>query len=467
MTATPPPTSGQIETPNPLELFWEKNKRWVTVVVVLGVIALGSNYALAYFKQKEVDALWSGFASTSHLDVGYAEDGSLAFFLENARQPGSELGQQLQYAQMYLNFTRGELTSDVLKDLKAVSPAELTKEIKNSKGTVTEPLLLWVGAVRSTQNQEWADARGYLDDLQSRFADHFLCVESGYPPQFRPEIEKDEPEEEPATRRREKAPELEPAQSGSSVAMLRAQIDREQKFREANAALYEAPEPDAEPEVVVRFSPLDEEIRIRFYRSAAPEHVDRFLALVRDGDFYVGQRVDQVQRAGKGAPSEAVRQLHFGLAESKDDDRAKWDQARNKASGTLLDFESNGLSHFPGMVAADSSVQAAPDGKSSGERIWINANDAVQFDGQRVIFGRVVEGLTVLDQICDLGFVEDEMEQRGQGTLQTNVTIQSITILNDVPPPPGKDGEEEGGDGEQAAGGTGKKPPEKPKDGGN
>jgi len=458
MTATPPPTSGQIDSPNPLELFWEKNKRGVILVSFLVVAGLATNYAMAYFKQQAANTLWSGFSTASRMDVGYAEDGSLAFFLENARQPGSELGQQLQYAQMYLNFTRGELTSDVQKDIKSVDDNGLRSELDRVKGTAAEPLLLWVGAVRASQNQQWAEAKQYLDDLQAGFPTHFLCHDSGYPPQFRPVVEKEEDESEPDGK--SEKPELEPAQSGSCVSMLRAQIEREEAFRKAHPELYEAPEPDAKPEVVIRFSPLGEEIRIRFYREAAPTHVDGFLALVRDSDFYVGQRVDQVQRGGVNAPEDATRQLHFGLAASKDDDRAKWEEARGEASKVLHEFEENGLSHFPGMVAAVASAQAAPDGKSSGERVWINANEAVRFDGQRVIFGRVVEGLDVINQICDLGFVEEEMEQRGQGTLQTNVTIESITIVNDIAEPKAQEDEE--GTGEQAA----ETKPGEPKNGG-
>ena len=203
---------------------------------------------------------------------------------------------------------------------------------------------------------------------------------------------------------------------------------------------------------------MDEEIRIRFYKDAAPKHVENFLALVRDSEkaFYKDQRIDEVHRAGTNSmTSEAPRQLHFGLAASKKDDRTKWDEAKGKASDVVLEFEDNDLSHFPGMVSAEAEPGA--DGKSSGERIWITANDAVQFDGQRVIFGRVVEGLEVLDEICGRAFVEEEMETSGRGKLQTNVTIDSITIIGDVPPPPKE--EEEQGDKE------GGKPGENPEKG--
>jgi len=462
MSETPAPSKGQpvtpqgqIESPNPLELFWEKHKRWVLAAAAVVALGLGTNYVLAYYEQKKVDERWTAFAEATNLDRGYAEDGSLAFFLQQAQQQSQDeasLQRALESAGMYLRITRGELTTEVQEDIEKIDPERLQAQIESAKGTEAEPLLLWVKAVRAVHLGAWQDARATLDALERGFPQHFLCLSTPYPPQARAEKEKENPEnseEPPAKRKKNEGPDLVPAVAGSPATLLRAQIDREEQFRQSQPKLYEAPEPDAEPEVVIRFAPMDEEVRIRFYKDAAPEHVANFLALVREKNaegksFFEGQRIDEVHRAPANAANpNAPRQLHFGLAASKDDDRTKWDEAKGKESGVVLEFEDNPLSHFPGMVAA--APETGADGKSSGERIWITANDAVQFDGQRVIFGRVVEGLDVIDEICDRAFVEDNMETNGRGKLQTNVTIDSITIVNDDPPKEEPDEQKEEG----------------------
>lgn len=430
MSETPARSQGQIEAPNPLEVFWEKNKRWVMAATAVVIVGLISNYVLAYYKQQQVNQRWNAFASATHLDSAYAEDGMWSYLLQNAQNSGSPQQAQ-QAAQMYLQITRGELTTELQADMKLLDPAKLDSEVAVAKGTTAEPLLLWVKAVRAAHLEDWQAARATLDQLEKGFPDHFLCLSTKYPPQARNVVEEEEPAEEPPAKVDErKKPQLQPPVPGSPVSLLRSQIDREEKFRQTETALYTAPEPDESPEVVIRFAPMDEEIRIRFYKDAAPKHVENFLELVRKGEFYQGQRIDSVQRAGTSGPAQgSPRQLHFGLATSKENDRTLWDEAEGKPSGVILDFEDNDLSHFAGMLAAE--PEQGSDGKSSGERIWITANDAVQFDGQRVIFGRVVEGLDVVDGICDRAFVEEEMETTGRGKLQTNVTIDSITIVGE------------------------------------
>jgi cyclophilin family peptidyl-prolyl cis-trans isomerase len=205
-------------------------------------------------------------------------------------------------------------------------------------------------------------------------------------------------------------------------------VKEQQRFRAEHPQLYEPPPPDPQPTVVVKLS-NDQEFRVRFYREQAPKHVEAFLERVRSG-FYVGQAIDQVYRRGAAAaPRTSVEQMHFGLEASKSDDRSTWTDARTQPSSTVLEFEDNDLSHFPGMVAA------APEagGKSSGERIWITASDAAaEFDGRRVIFGRVVEGMEVVEYICrEASFLTEEMRNSGQGQLQLNLRIHAMEIVDD------------------------------------
>jgi cyclophilin family peptidyl-prolyl cis-trans isomerase len=307
-----------------------------------------------------------------------------------------------------------------------------------------------VKAARLVKERSWDSALAVLADLEARFPKHFLCATSEHPPQYQEEVEHEGKEKDDSTAAKDAPPELVTPTPGSAVGLLRAQIEREKQFEAAHSAFYMPPDPDAKPTVVVKLS-TDEEFKIRFYKDQAPKHVESFLAKVRDG-WYTNQCIDQVQRKpAQGAPETWVEQMHFGLAASTSDDRSTWATARTKPSDTQIEFEDNDLSHFSGMVAAAKD----PDSKSSGERVWVTANDcAAQEDGTRVIFGRVVEGLDVVQRICrDSSFVDEAMANRGQGQLQNYIRITSMEILDDEPPAKGSNGE---GGGTPESGGANK-----------
>ena len=431
---------GQIESPNPLELFWEKHRKLVLLVITVGIVAMTANYAMQYMDREEKNGLWSGVAVATGLDKGYAEDGSSVFFLE------ADL-QGFDGSSAYLNATRAELITALGKHVQATDPAKLDEALAANQGTPAEPILMWVSAVRAVREKEWDKALTTLADLSKRFPDHFLCTTTDHPIQYQAEVEDDGAEAEAESKPAAEEPELEKAVAGSLVATLTQQVHAQQKFEAASAWLYTAPVPDPKPTVVIKLS-TDEEIRIQFFNDKAPKHVAAFLAKVRDAGFYKEQCIDEVHRAGTqsafGTPAE---QFHFGLEASKSDDRSTWTAGKSESSGTVVDFEDNDLSHFPGMVAAAKDS----DGKSSGERVWINGNDcAGQFDGDRVVFGRVVGGMDAVERICrNATFLTQEMTDSGKGQLQLYIRIQEIEILDDPnPPEPTKDpkpGEEGGG----------------------
>ncbi len=77
--STPPRTQGQIQTPNPVELFWEKHRRVVITIAAAAVFGLGLNYVLQYIDQAEIDAKWGTFAEVTNLDLQYASPETLPF----------------------------------------------------------------------------------------------------------------------------------------------------------------------------------------------------------------------------------------------------------------------------------------------------------------------------------------------------------------------------------------------------
>ncbi|MEM7199897.1 MAG: peptidylprolyl isomerase [Planctomycetota bacterium] len=433
MSSSSAPTQGQIEAPNPLELFWERHRRSVLIALTLLGVALIANYGLRYFKKQETNTRWSEVATSANLDAGYTEQGSLWSLLSN--QNGS------QFLRYYLSQTQEELVFELGRDLEAADDATIDAALADQAGTAAEPLLQWVAAVKAAKARDFDRAAGLLNDLEQNHPEHVICASSSYPTQYRPEIPSED-EEEDERKKRDEPPELEAPAAGSLVALLRAEIERQQTFRQATAWLYEAPAVDASPRVVFKLS-NDEEFEVGFYAEQAPQYVAAFLANARksgeEAPFFEGIAIDEVQREG---PAGTPEQLHFGLASTKDEqDRTKW--LHTAASGKVLDFVDNDLSHLPFMVAA--APEPAAQNKSSGERVWINVSDAaVRFDGQRVIFGRVTRGEEVLQRLAtELPLTTAEMETNGSGQLQTDVRITSVTIIGDVPPeeaPPGEEG---------------------------
>ena len=89
----------------------------------------------------------------------------------------------------------------------------------------------------------------------------------------------------------------------------------------------------------------------------------------------------------------------------------------------LLDFEDNPLSHFAGAVSGRVGV----DGKSCADRFWIVADDASSVDGERVVFGYVVEGLDVVKRACEESMSAQE-ESAGRGRPTANIRVTSVKV---------------------------------------
>ena len=419
----PRPNPGQIDAPNPVELFWEKNRKPILGLLVVAAIGIAINYAIAYYQRQQRNELWSTFATGTNLDAGYAADGEMLPVIQSMLQQNQQQQQQTMFQMMgyYLGATRAELVSELPEDLRALSDQQLVQTREKLAGTPAEPLVLWLSAVRAQSKQEWDAALGWLDQLEKGFPEHFLCVETDYPPQYRAPVEKADKNEKPKPG---ETPELVAAEPGSMVGELRGAIAREREFRAAHASLYQAPEPAPSPEVQIKFeSPFDRTIRIRFYPDAAPSAVEAFLAQVRAG-YYAGMIVDEVRRAPLGSVAPTPQQFHLGL--TKDTDRSTWAAARAKPSEAQVEFEDNDLSHFPGMVALD----AEADGKASAQRFWIVASDAPRLDGTRVIIGRVVEeDLPILEDIVGRAFADEQAENAGRGALLENIVVESATVV--------------------------------------
>jgi peptidyl-prolyl cis-trans isomerase B (cyclophilin B) len=145
--------------------------------------------------------------------------------------------------------------------------------------------------------------------------------------------------------------------------------------------------------------------------NAAPNHVGFFMKQARDGA-YAGTTFHRVIRYGI---------IQGGDPLSKDPSKA----AQYGTGGmNLLKREPSKETHTIGTVSA---VLAPGRPDSGGWQFFVCASPQPSLDGQYTVFGRVVEGIEVVQAISAI-----EADEKGMA--KERVTITSVTI-RDTPPP--------------------------------
>jgi cyclophilin family peptidyl-prolyl cis-trans isomerase len=154
------------------------------------------------------------------------------------------------------------------------------------------------------------------------------------------------------------------------------------------------------------------EIVMEVFPDKAPVHVEAFLKRVRELD-YVGTLFH--------------RAIPFGIIQGGDPLSREPANRNLYGTGGLFELKSefNDVSHLRGTVSAV-LVPGNPD--SAGSQFFICVSDQVQLDGQYTAFGRVVEGMKVVEQISQL--TTDEQQR-----IIERVEI-SRAYERDRPPPP-------------------------------
>ena len=126
------------------------------------------------------------------------------------------------------------------------------------------------------------------------------------------------------------------------------------------------------------------QIKIELYPDIAPISVENFISLVKDG-FYDGLIFHRVipgfmiqggcpEGTGMGGPGHHIK-------------------GEFKANGV-----ENNLKHTRGVL----SMARAQDPNSAGSQFFIMHADAPHLDGQYAAFGKVVEGMDVVDEIASV-----------------------------------------------------------------
>lgn len=410
-TPLPPGLEGQQEKPSRLDLLWFQYRNYVYAAIGFAALAIAVSYWFEYQRLAARDATWSEFAETVKLDEGYSTETPL----------WGAYGNDPRGQSFALRLARGGLISDLGKEIEELSTSDLDNAIAKA-GADRKPWLLFVKARAAAERQDWTGALATLDKLAKDYPNHPLNKSTGHPIQLQEEVEPEDGEEEPAP---SKKPELEPALKGSPVGLMREQVVAEQAFHAEHPEFYTPREPTSEDTLVFKFADYGE-VKVKLFDQVTPAHAARLRELVGEG-FWNGMRVHQLSRTPdqQSFVPQKKGEFQVGLASTREDDRTKWKSTEEPDEKNQVEWESDGLSHFPGTLA----VLPAKEGKSQVETLVFCSEDmAAQADGTRVIVGRVVEGLDVVRDIVESPFSQETEAERGQGRPESNITVESVTI---------------------------------------
>ena len=382
MSANPTPTVPGTQAPTPIELAWERYKSIIYVVLLAAIGALVANYAIRKYNQGKTDQQWSSFATTLGLDEAYTD-------------PTSR-------------------TQSLVDQIDTMDSAALTAAAA-SASDAQRPFLLMAIARKAVAGQDWAAAEAALAELETKYPHHSLVKATSHPVQVLEPVKPD-----PDAQTKPKKPEWKPAVAGSAVSRMRAQIEVAKSFAvPPQFAKHEIP-PDV-TKVKLELSGDYGSVTIGLMPQT-PKHREAFLELARaQPPFWEGLAIDEIRRSNKRV--DQPRELHLGLATSRGEDRTAW--TSTEPSSKIVEFEASSLSHFAGAVSADPEK----DGKSSAERFAIVLDDAPWYDGERVVFAYVLEGMENLERVVDAAMATTEQDEAGRGQPEITIRVTKVTVL--------------------------------------
>lgn len=148
-------------------------------------------------------------------------------------------------------------------------------------------------------------------------------------------------------------------------------------------------------------------ITVKLEPKSAPVTVENFVALAESG-FYDGLTFHRI--------------IESFMMQGGDPNGNGTGGSENKIVGEFTDngYENN-LSHTRGAI----SMARSSDYNSASSQFFIVHEDSIYLDGQYAVFGYVMEGLAVVDKVCDTAVPTD-----ANGTVSSDEqpVITSITI---------------------------------------
>ncbi len=150
------------------------------------------------------------------------------------------------------------------------------------------------------------------------------------------------------------------------------------------------------------------EIVIEVYPKAAPETVKQFVSLAKSG-FYNNIKFHRVEpnfvvQAGDPDTKETSSAELAGMS---DEQKAALGIGAG-GSGKSIPFEPNNLAHIRSTVAMALSTPRSPTGDS---QFFINLSDNVGLNNDYCVFGKVVQGMDIVDKIAVGDAIESMIAQ--------------------------------------------------------
>lgn len=164
---------------------------------------------------------------------------------------------------------------------------------------------------------------------------------------------------------------------------LAARLEALEAWEAAHPGLFANP-PLAEDAPRVALTTAQGRIVLGVDQERAPKHAENFLRLVREG-FYDGLKFHRV------VPGYCIQ---GGDPNTRDGAPETWGLG---GPGYTVEAERTGLVHFPFVLAA---AKKGGDEGSSGSQFYITTAAVHGWDGQYVVFGRVLEGEDVVRAIA-------------------------------------------------------------------
>ena len=170
---------------------------------------------------------------------------------------------------------------------------------------------------------------------------------------------------------------------------------------------------------VVVLETFSGDIVIEFFPGNAPNHVDNFLKLTKDGVYdgtYFHRIIPGFMIQG-GDPLSA----QAGVSMSK------WGTGD---PGYSIDAEFNDISHERGIV----SMARSNDPNSAGSQFFIVHKDSTFLDGQYTVFGRIItqESFETLDRIAQLQTLPSDQAIATNESALNKVTIKDRSEIPDI-----------------------------------
>jgi cyclophilin family peptidyl-prolyl cis-trans isomerase len=169
---------------------------------------------------------------------------------------------------------------------------------------------------------------------------------------------------------------------GTVADRLQRVVEERMAWEGQHSSLFEnvAP-PEGSP--VVRLKTSSGEIEVTLYAELAPQHVENFLGLCREG-FYDGTKFHRI------VPGFMVQ---GGDPNSREGDPSTWGQG---GLDETLAHEANDLYHFSGVLSA---AKKPGETEESACQFFLTTDPAHHLDGEHTVFGAVTGGMELVRTI--------------------------------------------------------------------